>query len=189
MNRTALLVPAAVLAASAVFAPFAFAAPADPVECESANALVLIRAVAVVDVSTKLDASDQAINDALIANVKAAGVKVDSAVKAIQAVGNGLPIPPALTAALAGAQADLQAASKALADATSSPELEKLLAEAKASLAAAIRVQLGACAEEKTTPAPTTTVTPPPTTVVVPAPPAQTQITRAPGGSVDTGTA
>lgn len=203
MIRTApaLLAPALVALTAITITGTALAAPqtapADPVACETANAQVLIRAAAVVTASDALDASDATINDILIERVRTAGIKVDAAVKAIQALGEGAVIPAALVTALATAQAELQTASTALDDAAPSPALSEALVAAKAALAVAIGVQARVCAE----PAPAPTTTPPPTTTPAPTAtpdettprrrverPARTrQFERVPTGSVATG--
>lgn len=198
MHRNLLITTLAVttLAVLVPVATAAAAVPTDRVACEQANAAVLIKAKAAVTAGEALDASDTTINDTLIAAVLAAGVKVDSAVKAIQALGVGVVISTKLQADLVSAQDDLQAATKALNDAASSPELEAALVKAKVALALAIKVQAQACAEGSPpapAPAPVTTphtpvvvptpATTPRTPVVVPAP----QITEIPRGSVATG--
>lgn len=143
------------------------AASADPVACESANAAVLVRAVAVVQAAEKLDASDATINDALLADVKAAGKALDDAIKASQA----LPATAtdaareAARVAVARANAQLQDATRLLNDAAPSPALSAALDEAKAALAAALAVQVKACANVAP---PTTTTTAPPTTTTAP---------------------
>jgi hypothetical protein len=188
MMRSSVLAVALTAVALSGVVGVASAAPADQAACQTANAAVLVKAQAVVQAAQTLTDSDQTISDALLSNVKTAGVKVDAAVKAIQAVGEGNPIPPGKTADLAAAQLELQAPTKALKDAASSPSLTEALVSAKAALAVAIGDQVAACKE--TTPAPTpapTTTAPAPTTTATPAP--HTQIRRAPTGPVATGTA
>lgn len=184
MNRTAQLVSAAALVAFVAFAPAAFAAPQDPVACEQANAAVLIKAVAVVQAAENLDASDTTINDALIANVKSAGEKVDDAVAALDALPADAPaaVRAPLQAALAAAQAELQQATKLLDDAASSPDLSDVLVKAKAALGAAIDVQVKVCAE-----APAPTATPAPTASPAPVADPPSQVTAVPRGAVETG--
>jgi hypothetical protein len=160
--------------------------------CATASADVLIRAVAVVNETGKLDQAQKARIEQLTNDVKTAQAAFDKAVDAV--VNAGDKVTPAQLAAMEAARRDLERKTRALQNAVDGLPPTALLLDLTAALNVAVDLRNTACAGPPPTPTPTPTVTvtppPPSTTTAPPAPrierPAP-QVIRVPSGPAETG--